>query len=68
MLRLKAFDIVSCERPSLRSSKQGRSFDIVISDFRMPEMTGIALMEKLAELMPYSMRLLMSAMPTYGRD
>ena len=61
MLRLEAFDIVSCERPSLALEQaEARSFDIVISDFRMPEMTGIALMEKLAELIPYSMRLLMS--------
>ena len=61
MLRPEAFDIVSCERPSLALEQaEGRSFDIVISDFRMPEMTGIALMEKLAELIPSSMRLLMS--------
>ena len=61
MLRLEAFDIVSCERPSLALEQaEGRSFDIVISDFRMPEMTGIALMEKLADLIPSSMRLLMS--------
>ena len=53
MLRLEAFDIVSCERPSLALEQaEGRSFDIVISDFRMPEMTGIALMEKLADLIP----------------
>ena len=61
MLRLEAFEIVSCERPSLALEQaEGRSFDIVISDFRMPEMTGIALMEKLADLIPSSMRLLMS--------
>ena len=61
MLRLEAFDIVSCERPSLALEQaEARSFDIVISDFRMPEMTGIVLMEKLADLIPSSMRLLMS--------
>ena len=41
MLSLEAFDIVSCERPSLALEQaEARSFDIVISDFRMPEMTG----------------------------
>ena len=46
MLSLEAFDIVSCERPSLALEQaEARSFDIVISDFRMPEMTGIELLK-----------------------
>ena len=37
------------------------SFDVVISDFRMPQMTGIAFLKRLRELQPHAIRLILSA-------
>ena len=37
------------------------SFDVVISDFRMPQMTGIAFLKRLRDMQPHAIRLILSA-------
>jgi two-component system probable response regulator PhcQ len=38
-----------------------RAFDVVMSDFRMPAMTGIEFLRKVSELQPNAMRIIVSA-------
>ncbi|MDD2367148.1 MAG: response regulator [Desulfuromonadaceae bacterium] len=40
--------------------RQGRSFDVIISDYRMPGMNGIEFLTFATELQPESLRILLS--------
>lgn len=39
----------------------GASFDVIVSDFRMPQMDGIAFLQLARERQPYAVRLILSA-------
>jgi len=61
MLRLEPLGVVLCDTPMAAIERaKNQPFDIVLSDFRMPGMDGIALMKELAALLPESTRILMS--------
>lgn len=48
--------------PNLALSRAAQaSFDVVVSDFRMPQMTGIAFLKRMRELQPHAIRFILSA-------
>jgi len=41
-------------------AQQGRPFDVVISDYRMPEMNGVVFLEKMKAVQPNAIRIILS--------
>jgi CheY-like chemotaxis protein len=54
------------EEALLRVRAQPGAFDVVLADFRMPEMTGIELLEHLRLIEPRARRVLMSTVEVPG--
>ena len=52
-------ELFSCPHDALRRA-QTANFDLVISDYRMPEMDGIKLLSELKQLQPDAMRIIIS--------
>ena len=45
---------------ALARAREGIAFDIVISDYRMPEMDGVAFLKALREIQPDTVRIILS--------
>ena len=60
-LRREGYELLSAERPSdaLRIVEQ-RAIDCVLSDYKMPLMTGLELLERIAQIRPHAARLLIT--------
>ncbi|MBS4099518.1 MAG: response regulator [Sulfuricella sp.] len=45
---------------ALKRAREGTPFDVVISDYRMPEMDGVAFLKAFREIQPHTLRLVLS--------
>jgi response regulator RpfG family c-di-GMP phosphodiesterase len=65
---MEGFDVVVAARPSeaLAVLKEGKEFQVIGSDYRMPEMNGAEFLQRARELSPQSYRLLISAVEEFG--
>lgn len=61
LLRAEPYECVFAEHPhaALVACRAG-PFDVVVSDFRMPEMNGVELLREVRVLLPESVRLLLT--------
>ena len=55
-----AVEIFTSPQEALKRAKSGVAFDIVISDYRMPEMDGVAFLKLLREIQPNTVRIILS--------
>jgi two-component system probable response regulator PhcQ len=55
-----AVEIFTTPHTALARAKEGVAFDIVISDYRMPEMNGVAFLKALREIQPDTVRIILS--------
>jgi two-component system probable response regulator PhcQ len=55
-----AVEIFTSPAAALARAKEGITFDIVISDYRMPEMDGVAFLKALLEIQPDTVRVILS--------
>jgi response regulator RpfG family c-di-GMP phosphodiesterase len=64
VLRREGYELLSAERPedALRLVEE-RAIDCVLSDYKMPSMTGIDLLERIARRHPHAARLLLTGWP-----
>lgn len=53
-------EVVTFDSPFAALRAQGRTCDIVISDYRMPEMDGVAFLEKMKAAQPDAIRIILS--------
>lgn len=53
-------ELYTSPRDALTRMKQGQSFDIVISDYHMPEMNGVTFLKALRDVQPDTVRFIMS--------
>jgi response regulator RpfG family c-di-GMP phosphodiesterase len=60
-LRREGYEIVTAERPAdaLRIVEE-KPVDCVVSDYKMPAMTGLELIERIAQRRPHAVRLLLT--------
>ena len=65
---MEGFEVVVASRPSeaLAVLKEGKEFQVIGSDYRMPEMNGAEFLQRARELSPQSYRLLISAVEEFG--
>ena len=65
---MEGFEVVVAARPSeaLAVLKEGKEFQVIGSDYRMPEMNGAEFLQRARELSPQSYRLLISAVEEFG--
>jgi CheY-like chemotaxis protein len=66
----KAFVVTCVEsgEAALALLAGGERFDAMLTDYRMPSMTGIELLERVRVLAPHTRRVLMSAEDVFGLD
>jgi response regulator RpfG family c-di-GMP phosphodiesterase len=55
-----AVEIFTLPVAALARAREGVAFDIVISDYRMPEMDGVAFLKALREIQPDTVRIILS--------
>ncbi len=66
-LRRQGWEILCYSDPLLAITELSqRHFDLVLSDFRMPGMTGVELLQKLKEIRPDSIRIILSGQSDMG--
>ena len=53
-------EIFTLPREALTRAREGVPFDVVISDYRMPEMDGVAFLRALREIQPDTVRIILS--------
>lgn len=53
-------EMASSPRAALQRAQEGVAFDAVISDYRMPEMDGVAFLKAFSEIQPNAARLILS--------
>lgn len=53
-------ELYTSPREALARMKEGQSFDIVISDYHMPEMNGVTFLKVLRDIQPDAVRFIMS--------
>ena len=60
-LRREGYELLSADRPedALRVVEE-RAIDCVVSDYKMPAMTGLELLERIAQRRPHAARLLIT--------
>ena len=65
---MEGFEVVVAARPSeaLSVLKEGQEFQVIGSDYRMPEMNGAEFLQRAREISPQSYRLLISAVEEFG--
>ena len=65
---MEGFEVVVAARPSeaLAVLKEGKEFQVIGSDYRMPEMNGAEFLQRAREVSPQSYRLLISAVEEFG--
>jgi len=65
---LEGFEVVTTTRPSeaLELLRQGAEFQVIGSDYRMPEMSGAEFLQRAREISPHSHRLLISAIEEFS--
>lgn len=58
----KRFEVRTQERPAdaLELIKSGKEFAVVVSDYRMPEMDGVAFLAKVREIAPDTVRIMLT--------
>ena len=62
LLAAEACDLVTCETAEeALSALRGRTFDIIIADYKLPGMHGIAFFEQIQTSHPGAVKILMSA-------
>jgi len=67
LLEREGYDVVTAMRPTValetatEAEAGANPFDVVLSDYRMPEMVGSELLSKIAEVAPNAARLLITA-------
>ena len=63
------FDVTKVESGEVAlATLSGTRFDVVLTDYRMPSMTGVELLEQIRVLAPRMRRVLMSAEAVFGLD
>jgi CheY-like chemotaxis protein len=64
-LRREGYELLSADRPAdaLRMVEE-RAVDCVVSDYKMPAMTGLELLERIAQRRPHAARLLITGWNT----
>lgn len=55
-----AVEIFTSPKLALARAGEGVAFDIVVSDYRMPEMDGVAFLKALREIQPNTVRIILS--------
>ena len=65
---MEGFEVVTCANPieALKLIQAGPEFQVIGSDYRMPEMNGADFLQKARELAPHSFRLLISAVDEFS--
>lgn len=53
-------EIFTSPLQALRRTEEGVAFDLVISDFRMPEMDGVSFLKAFRQIQPHAARLILS--------
>lgn len=63
-LRREGYELLAAERPeeALRIADE-RAIDCVLSDYKMPAMTGTELLERIAQRRPHAARVLLTGWP-----
>ena len=60
LLERDGHEVITCTNP-LNAAREEAPFDVVISDFNMPSIDGVQLLERLRETHPRARRFLMTA-------
>ncbi|GAC1347015.1 MAG: response regulator [Myxococcales bacterium] len=65
---MEGFEVVTASHPAeaLATLKAGKEFQVIGSDYRMPEMNGAEFLQQAREIAPQSYRLLISAVEEFG--
>jgi response regulator RpfG family c-di-GMP phosphodiesterase len=65
---MEGFEVVTASHPAeaLATLKAGKEFQVIGSDYRMPDMNGAEFLQQAREIAPQSYRLLISAVEEFG--